>query len=189
MKHLSNDHKHHPNHKNSHKLSNEIGHPMHYGIAYLVTHSTFVPLVVLIYPLIVLTCSLGALVYSFIVLKPWGWVRHNLILKMSDIIYINSNLKPLTKFTISRKSTEFKDTLPWNISHMITNTIPITRIVISYAMKQGIHLEFNGKSIETERKTWSESHNGGKAIPEQTLASEETNSKEQDCENHSHGSK
>ena len=51
---------------------------------------------------------------------------------------ISSNLNPLTKFTSSR-STEFKDILPWNISQMITKTIPIsTKIVISHAMKQGI---------------------------------------------------
>ena len=54
-------------------------------------------------------------------------------------IYINSNLNTLTKFISSIRSTEFKDTLPWNISQMITKTIPIrTRIVISYAMKRGI---------------------------------------------------
>ena len=33
--------------------------------------------------------------------------------------------------------------------------------------------EFDGKSMETETKTWSEFHNGGKAIEEQILASEE----------------
>ena len=54
-------------------------------------------------------------------------------------IYINSNLNPLPKFTSSSKGTKFKDILPWNISQMITKTIPIsTRIVISYAMKWGI---------------------------------------------------
>ena len=51
------------------------------------------------------------------------------------------NLNPLTKFTSSSRSTEFKDILPWNISEMITNTILInTRIVISYAMRQAIPL-------------------------------------------------
>ena len=54
-------------------------------------------------------------------------------------IYINSNLNPLTKFTSSSRSTEFKDILPWNISQMITKTIPIsTRIVISHVMKRAI---------------------------------------------------
>ena len=72
MEHLSNDHKHYPNHKYNHKLCNETGHPMHYSIASLVTHSAFLTLVALIYPLVVLTCSFGALVYSFIVFKPWG---------------------------------------------------------------------------------------------------------------------
>ena len=53
--------------------------------------------------------------------------------------YINSNLNLLTKFTSSSRSTEFKDILPWNISKMIANIIPVTtRIFISYAMKWGI---------------------------------------------------
>ena len=70
--------------------------------------------------------------------KPWGWVRLNLILTMRDI-YINSNLNPLTKFTSSSRSTEFKDILLWNISQMIMKTIPISsRIVISYAIKWDI---------------------------------------------------
>ena len=39
------------------------------------------------------------------------------------------------KFTSSNRSTEFKNILPWNISQMITKTVPIsTRIVISYAI-------------------------------------------------------
>ena len=42
-------------------------------------------------------------------------------------------------WTHSQRNTDFKDTLPWNISQMIIKTISIsTRIVISYAMKQGI---------------------------------------------------
>ena len=48
--------------------------------------------------------------------------------------------------------------------------------------------ELVGKSIETETTTWSEFPNGGKAIVEQILASEERNPKEQDYENHSLGS-
>ena len=72
--------------------------------------------------------------------KPWRWMRLDLIFSMRDI-YINSNLNPLTKFTSSSRSTEFKDILPWNISQIITKTIPISmRIVISYAMKWGIPL-------------------------------------------------
>ena len=35
--------------------------------------------------------------------------------------------------------------------------------------------EFDGKSKETETTKWSESPNGGRAIVEQTLASEEIN--------------
>ena len=51
--------------------------------------------------------------------KPWRWVRLDLIPTMRDI-YINSNLNPLTKFTSSSRSTEFKDIHPWDISQMIT---------------------------------------------------------------------
>ena len=53
-------------------------------------------------------------------------------------IDINSNLNKLTKFTSSSKSTGFKDIF---ISQMIKETVPISRrIVISYAVKQGIML-------------------------------------------------
>ena len=49
--------------------------------------------------------------------------------------------EPILKFTSSSRSTEFKDILPWNISQMITKTVPIsTRIVISYALKRFIPL-------------------------------------------------
>ena len=40
--------------------------------------------------------------------KPWRWVRFDLILTVTDI-YINPKLSPLTKFTSSSRSTEFKD--------------------------------------------------------------------------------
>ena len=89
-------------------------------------------------------------------------------------IYLNSNPNPLKKFTSSSRSTKFKDILPWNISQMITNTIPISRrIVISYVMKWTSHCELDEKSMETESTLWSEFPNGGKAIVEQILASEE----------------
>ena len=68
----------------------------------------------------------------------YEWGSMDLILTMRDI-YINSNLNPLPKFTGSSRSTELKDILPWNISQMNPKTIPFSmRIVISYAMKQGI---------------------------------------------------
>ena len=77
--------------------------------------------------------------------KQWRWVRLDLIFSMMDI-YINSNLNSLTKFTRSNRSTNFKDILSWNISQIITKTVPIsTRIVISYAMKWGISLWIWGK--------------------------------------------
>ena len=72
--------------------------------------------------------------------KPWRCVRLDLVFSMGDI-YISFNLKPLTKFTSSSRRAKLKDFLPWNISQMITRTIPIsTSIVISSAMKQSILL-------------------------------------------------
>ena len=95
--------------------------------------------------------------------KPWRWMRLDLIFSLKDTD-INSNLNPLIKFTSDNRSTNLKDILPWNISQMIAKTIPIrTRIVISYAMKRGIPFEFDGKSMETEAKTWAEFPNEGKA--------------------------
>ena len=105
--------------------------------------------------------------------KPWRWVRLDLILLVRDI-YINSNMNSLTKFTYSSRSSEFKDILPQNISKMITKTVSIsTRIVISYAMKQGILLWIWWKVNGNWDKTWSEFPNWGKAFVEQILASEE----------------
>ena len=85
-------------------------------------------------------------------------------------IYINSNLNPLTEFTSSSRSSEFKDILSWNIVQMIMmKTVPIsTRIVTNYAIK---HCEFVRKSMATETTTRSEFLKGGKVIVEQILAS------------------
>ena len=70
--------------------------------------------------------------------KPWKWMRLDLIFMMRDM-YINSNLDLLTKFSTRSRSTEFKGILPWNISQVITKTVPISiRIAISCAMKRVI---------------------------------------------------
>ena len=72
-------------------------------------------------------------------------MRLDLILTMRDI-YINSNLNPLTKFTSSSRSTEFKDILPWNISQIITKIVPTSKIiVISYVLF--IFLEVTGEKL------------------------------------------
>ena len=85
-------------------------------------------------------------------------------------------MNPLTKFTSSRKSTEFKDILPWNISQFITKIIPIsTRKVIAMRRNEASRFEFNGKSMETDTTTWLEFSNGGKAIVEEIVASKEIN--------------
>ena len=74
--------------------------------------------------------------------KQWRWLRFDLIFSMRNI-YINSNLNPLTKLTSSNRSTELKDILTWNISQMITKTIPISMgIVISYVMKQSMESQW-----------------------------------------------
>ena len=54
----------------------------------------------------------------------------DLIFTLRDI-YINSNLDPVTKFSI-----RIKYIFQWDISQMTTETIPIrTRTVINYAVK------------------------------------------------------
>ena len=87
-----------------------------------------------------------------------------LILAMRDK-YVNSNLNPLAKFTSSSRSTVFKDVHPWNISQMITKTVPVSpRIVKSYVMRQGILLwiwwkvtgNWDSNMIRISR--WTESH-------------------------------
>ena len=106
-------------------------------------------------------------------LKRWRWVRFDLILLTRDI-YINSNLNSLSELTSNSGSTDFKDILPWNISQMITETIPIsTKIVISYALKRDILFWVYWKVNETETTIWSEFSNGRKSIVEQILVSEE----------------
>ena len=107
--------------------------------------------------------------------KPWRWVRLDLVFTMRDI-YINSNLNPVTKLTSSRRSTEFKDILPWNISKMIMKIIPVsTRIVISYVMKRGILFWVWWKVNGIWENHIIRISNGRKAIVEQILASEEIN--------------
>ena len=108
--------------------------------------------------------------------KPWRWVRFDMIFPMRNI-YINSNLKPLTKFNRSSRSTGFKYILRWNISQIITKTVPIsTRIVISYAMKLGIPLwiwwKVKGNSNLIRISQLGRGAGGGRIV-EQILASEE----------------
>ena len=102
--------------------------------------------------------------------KPWRWAWSlTLYLRWRTI---NSNRNPLIKFTSSSRSTEFKDIFPWNISQMITKTVPIsTRIVIS---DETVHpLSGLTKTQLKQTVTWSEFPNEGKAMIEQILASEE----------------
>ena len=119
--------------------------------------------------------------------KRWRWVRFDLILTMRDI-YINSNLNPLTKLTSSR-STELIDIFPWNISQMVTKTVPIsTRIILSYGIKQGIPFcvwwKANGNWEKDMIRTfqWRECHCRTKIEIYPNVP------KEQDCESHSDGS-
>ena len=76
--------------------------------------------------------------------------------------YISSSLNQLL---------EFKDILPWDISHKIMSTFLIgMRIVLSYTMKEVYCFEFDGND---QIVTF-----GGKSIVEQILASEEINKSE-----------
>ena len=89
---------------------------------------------------------------------------------------------PNTQFNSNSRSTEFKDILLWNISQMITKTIPIgTRTVISYVMKWGISFwvwwKVSGKRQSHEQNFPMEgSHCRAKAS-----IKKEVNPKEQDC--------
>ena len=93
----------------------------------------------------------------------------------------SSNLNPLTSFTASSRSTEFKDIFPWNIYQMITERVRIsTSFVITELSKtmqwnRASRFEFDKKSMETEATTWLEFPNWGKAIVEQMPASEDRN--------------
>ena len=104
----------------------------------------------------------------------WRWVRLHLILTIRDI-YINSNLKPLTKF-ISNSRRYLKGIFPWNISQMIIKTIRITtRIVMRYTIKQDILFwvwwKVNGNSDNNMIRI----SKGGKGIVEQILVPEDRN--------------
>ena len=96
--------------------------------------------------------------------KPWRRKSLDLIFSVRDM-YIISNLKVLTKFVICSRSSEFKDIITRNISHMITKTVTITkRIVISYTMKQGIpfgvcrKLKGNWDNNMIRISRWRQSH-------------------------------
>ena len=93
--------------------------------------------------------------------NPWSWVRFDLILPMKDL-HINSNLNPLTKFTGSSRSIEFKDILPWNIpQETIQHNM---RIFIMYAMKLCIpfwacwKVNGNWENNMIRISQWKESH-------------------------------
>ena len=116
--------------------------------------------------------------------KQWRWLRLDLIFSISNI-HINSNLTPITRFTSSSRSTNLKNVFPWNISQLITKTIPVRlRIVVNY--NEMGHPVWIWKAYGNWTTTWSEFPNGGKAIVEQTLVSKDiSKSKKQDFENHS----
>ena len=93
--------------------------------------------------------------------KPWKWVNVYLTLTIMGT-YISSSLNQLL---------EFKNILPWSISHKIMSTFLIgMRIVLSYTMKEVYCFEFDGND---QIVTF-----GGKFIVEQILASEEINKSE-----------
>ena len=120
---------------------------------------------------------------ALVVLDRWMFIEVVISTGLTVYIYINYNLNPIKKLTSSSRSTKSKNILRWNISQMILKTIPISmKIVINYVMKRSILFWVYWKLMETETTIWSEFPKGGKAIAEQILASEEINSKDQDCE-------
>ena len=118
---------------------------------------------------------------------------HDVIFSMTNI-YINSNLNPLTKFTSSNIckyiSTEFKDILSWNISQMITKTVPITTRSHKLCDEIGHPI---ANLMESQWKLRQQhDHNfqmEGKSLQNKyQRQKKERNPKEQNCENHSLGS-
>ena len=118
-------------------------------------------------------------------------MRLDLTFSMRDVD-ISSNLKQLTKFTSSSRSTEFKDILPWNISKMIAKNAPISmRIVTRYAMKWTSCCEFDEKVYGNRDNNmirisqWRERAIVVQMKKERKHQKKEINPKVQDCENHS----
>ena len=97
--------------------------------------------------------------------KPWRKTENHgdewyifLIITMRNL-YISSYLNLITKFTSSSRSIEFKDFLPYNISQIITKTIPVSRrIFIKCAMKRGITFWVWQKVTMIKISKWRESH-------------------------------
>ena len=93
--------------------------------------------------------------------KPWRWVRFDMILFMRDI-YISSNLNHLQN-SLAAAEHWVKDPNKHKNSHKQCD-------------ERGISCcEYDGKSMETVTTKCSEFPNGGKAVVEQILASEEIN--------------
>ena len=111
------------------------------------------------------------------------WVRFDLILTKRDT-YVSYNLNPRRK--LRSRSTESKDILLWNISQMITKTVPNRmRIVISYVMKWDIPFWVYWKANGNWNNMigifqWRENH-----CKTNTNQKKEINPIEQDCVSHS----
>ena len=68
--------------------------------------------------------------------NPWIWMRLDLMFAMRDI-YTNFNLAPLLKLSSSSRIIKLKYNLQWNMSQLITKTVPIkTTIAISCVVKK-----------------------------------------------------
>ena len=88
--------------------------------------------------------------------KSWRSMKFELIYTMRDK-YINSKMDLFTKFSCNSRSTKFKDILPWNISQMISNTVPISiRIIKSCMVQRSIPICVCWKLINTETTIWPE---------------------------------
>ena len=101
--------------------------------------------------------------------KPWWWIMYDLIFSMRGI-YINSNLNSLSKFTSSSRSTEFKHFSNDHKDH------PNQHENSHKLCDEMQHLFWIWWKLNGNRNNnISEFPNGGKAIVEQILVSEERN--------------
>ena len=82
----------------------------------------------------------------------------------------------------NRKSTDFKDTLSWNISHVVMKIVPISKkIVISFAMERGIPFWVLRKFKENWENNMTRVPNSGKASVEQIVGKRQKSKSQNWC--------
>ena len=82
----------------------------------------------------------------------------------------------------NRKSTDVKDTLSWNISHVVMKIVPISKkIVISFAMERGIPFWVLRKFKENWENNMTRVPNTGKASMEQIVGKRQKSKSQNWC--------